>query len=293
MRRVALAVFDLDNTLYDWYAAFVPAFYSMVRTAAELLSCKEEILLDELKAVHVKHHDVEHPFSLFETTTVKALAARVGADAAWQLLDPAFHTYNKVRKAQLRLFPGVTESLTELRARDIVLVAYTDSRYFAALGRVHRLGLAPYFAAVYCREKADAATPNRQWDDYGVLVRKVKQLPAGEFKPNPKVLIDIASSQHCDVSEMAYVGDSVSKDVLMAKRAGCFAIWAKYGAHTDPEMYRRLVRISHWTEVDIQREQEYAKLALEIVPDFVCERTVAEVLHVLDGPACQRAFKGT
>ena len=39
MRRVDVAVFDLDNTLYDWYASFIPAFYSMVDVAANLLSC--------------------------------------------------------------------------------------------------------------------------------------------------------------------------------------------------------------------------------------------------------------
>ncbi len=50
MRRVDLAVFDLDNTLYNWYASFLPAFYSMVDVAADLLHCDKELLLTQLKA---------------------------------------------------------------------------------------------------------------------------------------------------------------------------------------------------------------------------------------------------
>jgi len=40
----------------------------------------------------------------------------------------------------------------------------------------------------------------------------------------------------------------------MAKAAGCFAVWAKYGAHTAPAMYERLVRVSHWTPEDVSRK---------------------------------------
>ena len=134
MKRVALAVFDLDNTLYDWYAAFVPAFYAMVDTATGILNCEREQLLDELKVVHVKHQDVEHPFGLFETQVAQALVKKLGSDAVWEKLDPAFHAYNRVRKRELRLFPHTLETLTELRARHIKLIAYTDSKYHSALG---------------------------------------------------------------------------------------------------------------------------------------------------------------
>ncbi len=137
MRRVDLAVFDLDNTLYNWYASFLPAFYSMVDVAADLLHCDKELLLTQLKAVHVRHHDVEHPYALFETEIAQKHVNANGAEHVWRLLDPAFHAFNKVRKNELRLFPDVRETLDELKSRGIKLVAFTDSKYFAA-GRSHR-----------------------------------------------------------------------------------------------------------------------------------------------------------
>src|SRR5258706_8504835 len=105
MRRVDLAVFDLDNTLYDWYASFLPAFYSMVDVAVSILKCDREHLLDELRLVHVKHHDVEHPFSLLETETVQEISRWHGPAEARRILDPAFHAFNKARKDNLALFP--------------------------------------------------------------------------------------------------------------------------------------------------------------------------------------------
>src|ERR1700722_8266593 len=145
MRRVDLAIFDLDNTLYDWYASFLPAFYSMVDVAVSILKCDREVLLDELRTVHVRHHDVEHPFSLIETETVQEISRRHGPAEVRRILDPAFHAFNKVRKNNLALFPDVRSTLDELRSRRIKLVAFTDSSYFAALRRIRQLDLVNMF----------------------------------------------------------------------------------------------------------------------------------------------------
>jgi hypothetical protein len=77
--------------------------------------------------------------------------------------------------------------------------------------------------------------------------------------------------------------DSLSRDVLMAKRAHCYAIWAKYGAHTDVQMYERLIRISHWTAEDILNEKNYAREAKNYSPDFTCQRSIAEIRTLLPG----------
>lgn len=46
----------------------------------------------------------------------------------------------------------------------------------------------------------------------------------------PRVLKDIVQRERTNMTATAYIGDSLAKDVLMANRAGCFAIWAKYGS---------------------------------------------------------------
>ncbi|MBT1514364.1 HAD family hydrolase [Bradyrhizobium sp. SRL28] len=285
MKRVELAVFDLDNTLYDWYASFLPAFYAMVDVATSILKCDRDALLDELRSVHVKHHDVEHPFSLLETKTVQEFVSQERSSQALQVLDPAFHAFNKTRKENLALFPDVRTTLDELRTRDITLIAFTDSSYFATLHRIRQLGLANVFQHIFCRAKSknDSPFPVRPPPEDN-LIHITTELPADETKPDPRVLFEIARVENKITSSIAYIGDSISRDVLMAKKADCFAIWAKYGVHKDSTMYEKLVRISHWTTEDIQREKNYVAEAEKIKPDFVCERSIGEILTVLDGP---------
>jgi phosphoglycolate phosphatase len=70
----------------------------------------------------------------------------------------------------------------------------------------------------------------------------------------------------------------------MAKRAGCYSVWAKYGVRRDPLMYEKLIRISHWTSEDIARERNFAQEASTINPDFTCEKSLLELLDILEGP---------
>jgi FMN phosphatase YigB (HAD superfamily) len=289
MKTVDLAVFDLDNTLYDWYASFLPAFYSMVDVATSILACDRDVLLDELRMVHVKHHDVEHPFSLLETETVQALIRRSDVAEVSRMLDPAFHAFNKARKENLLLFPGVRSTLDELRAREISLVAFTDSTYFATLRRIRQLGLVSVFQHVFCRAKSGSMPPFPTTEANDGLNAITTELPANEAKPDPRVLLDIARIENTNPKSVAYIGDSISKDVLMAKNAGCFSIWAKYGVRRDPAMYERLVRISHWTDHDIKRERDFAAEAAKIDADFVCEKSISEILTVLAGPGSRSA----
>jgi FMN phosphatase YigB (HAD superfamily) len=285
MKKVDLAVFDLDNTLYDWYASFLPAFYSMVDVAVSILKCDREILLDELRAVHIEHHDVEHPFSLLETRIVQEFSRQSNPAEARRILDPAFHAFNKARKNNLVLFPEVRSTLNQLRSRDIRLVAFTDSSYFAALRRIRQLDLADVFERIFCRAKSGSNAPFLGEAPTDNLTAITTELPADETKPDPAVLMDIAKTEETTPSSIAYIGDSISKDVLMARRAGCFAVWAKYGVRRDPAMYEMLIRISHWTDAEIARERDFAQEASMIEPDFTCEKSIIELLTILDGPS--------
>jgi FMN phosphatase YigB (HAD superfamily) len=281
-RRFSLLIFDLDNTLYDWYSAFLPAFYEMATVAANALECDRELLLDQLQQVHIKHRDVEHPFSLLETDIVKRMLEENNTDIVMNIVDPAFHAFNRKRKENLRLYPGVLETMNTLRDSDIRLIAYTDSKYYAAWGRICRLGLEDIFETVYCREKGLSHGSKRlNASGSNPPPGRVVELPSHEAKPNPRILSDIVEAQEVPMSCAAYIGDSLTKDVLMAKRAQCFAVWAKYGAHTDRAMYDRLARISHWNPKDIERERNYAEEAKSIKPDFICEHSITEILEAV------------
>ena len=58
----------------------------------------------------------------------------------------------------------------------------------------------------------------------------VRAIPRSERKPNPALLLDICSREGVRPADALYVGDSLTRDISMAKRAGVRAVWHAYGA---------------------------------------------------------------
>ena len=283
-KQIRLLVCDLDNTLYDWFAFFVPSFYAMVDKAVQVTECDREILLDDLREVHQRHHDSEHPFSLLETDTIRRLFPDSTKRQIAEALDSAFHAYNSKRKENLKLHRGVKRTLEILERSDIRLVAHTESKLYPVVDRLRRFDLARYFSRIYCRERSLSDHPfpenSARWlEDFPM--EKVVELSKHQSKPSIDVLLEICSKEGFEPREAAYIGDSMARDILMAKGAGVFAIWAAYGADHDPDQYARLVRITHWTKEDVDREIELKEAARKVAPDFVADDSFADILQVI------------
>ena len=276
-------VCDLDNTLYDWVSYFVPSLYALTEKAAVILGVSEDQLLDDLREVHQYHSDSEHPFALLETKSVLNRFGEENHAVAYKELNDAFYAFNQMRKRELRLFPDVKSVLAAIKLSGVRVIAHTESRFFAAADRVHRLGLTETFERIYCREEAQTKHPDSASAAEWLRRRDVKRfvkLPADDVKPDARVLMDICSAERTHAGSVVYFGDSIAKDMMMAKKAGSLAVWAKYGANHDPEMYSRLVRISHWTAADVEREKRFRLEARRVDPDFVCEKSIRELLDL-------------
>lgn len=274
--RIKLIVCDLDNTLYDWVSFFVPSLYLMIDQAVGIMSCDKEQLLDDLKNIHQHYHNSEHPYSLLETRTYKNWALEHG-DSARELIDPAFHAFNSSRKRLLQLYPTVFATLDIIRNAKVAIVAYSDSGFYAVLDRVKRLGIHGKFDRIYCSPRADESYSQVRSSDHW-LDDKIIELPPNGKKPSTSILKRICSNQGVAPSQAMYVGDSLVKDIWMASQAGLISVWAKYGTTFDRDLYQKLVRISHWTPEDIQREADYSTAAGEVSPDFICENSFSEIL---------------
>lgn len=280
-----MLVCDLDNTLYDWVSYFVPAFYAMVEEAVRILNCDRDRLLDDFRDVHRQHHDSEHPFSLLETQTVKEIFAGQSRKDIAKELDPAFHAFNSIRKRNLQLYPGVREGLEKLSHSGVILVAHTESKLYAVVDRLMRLELTEYFQSIYCRERSNSLHPDpdsgNRWLEKFPL-SKIIELSHHQRKPDPAVLLEICQKENMLPEDTAYVGDSIARDILMAKTAGVFAIWAKYGTFHKFEEYQKLVRVSHWTEQDVARERELNERAKGIKPEYVLECTFGDIAQAVE-----------
>ena len=283
-RSFKLLVCDLDNTLYDWVSYFVPSFYAMVDKVLELTDWDREHLLDEFQQVHEKHHDSEHPFALLETASVKAMFPDGNLKAAKDHFDEAFHAFNSMRKKTLVPFPNVHETLNMLLSTEMTIVAHTESKLHAVVDRLRRLDLIKYFDKVFCRERGESNHPDRNaaegWFE-GFPMERVVELSHHQRKPDPTLLREICDTMGFTPSNTVYVGDSIAHDIMMAKEAGVFAIWAAYGTERDLKEWEKLVRITHWTPKDVTREKQLREAAQEFKPDFVAESSFSEILQPL------------
>lgn len=275
--KLELLVLDLDNTLYDWVSYFVSSFYSMVTEASKITGIEKEVLLDDLREVHRHYHDSEHPFSLLEATSVTKKYSNLSRSEKAEVLDPAFYAFNKSRLANLELFPDVVPTLEHFSSNGVQIVAYTDSKLFGVYDRLNRLGIMQFFSSIYCREN-ESIHPNPKRAI--ALAREIKSVPAVLLekvsrKPDPEILLQILRRFDVEIHNAAYVGDSLTRDVVMASDARVTSVWAKYGSNVSSDNYAKLVRVSHWTKEEVLRESELKERNVQ--PDIVLEESFSEL----------------
>ncbi|MEK6303657.1 MAG: HAD family hydrolase [Acidobacteriota bacterium] len=277
--RIQLLVTDLDNTLYDWVSSFVPAFYGMVDVAAQILRVDREELLDDLKAVHQRYHNSEQPFALLETHIVERRYPRATRLERKRLLAPAFDAFNELRRQNLRLYPEVRETLHTIRDRGCGVIGYTEAVVENSLYRLCLLGLLEEIQLLYVpKSRADEGHPDPARQRILEQHReKVRLLPDGHRKPDPHVLKQICEDRGVPVEEALYVGDSMTRDVAMAKAAGVHAAWARYGSALNPNDWNKLVRVTHWTAEDVAREMRLKEEYRDVRPDVEID-SFAELL---------------
>jgi phosphoglycolate phosphatase-like HAD superfamily hydrolase len=298
MRRpiVDVVVTDLDNTLYDWFEFWHKSFGALLARLAEESGVPREVLLREIKLVHERHQTSEYAFLIQELPSLQRL--HPGGDLV-RIYDEAIHEYRRARKAHLRLYPGVQQTLEILKREGTLLVGYTESMAFYSASRVRALGLDGILDYLY--SPADHSLPPglrreeiRMYpsERYGLERTEHRFTPPGEVKPNPEVLLDILAEVGGSLETSLYVGDSLLKDVLMAQEAGVADVYARYGTAHAREEYELLRAVTHWTQAQVEREKLASSRTVR--PTFTLEESFGEILDLFqpvafDRPALVRA----
>jgi FMN phosphatase YigB (HAD superfamily) len=259
----SLLITDLDNTLWDWFDIWYRSFTALLAEVVRKSGVPQDTLEGEIRAVHQKHRTSEYALLLQELPSLQAL--HPGEDIP-KLYNDAVHAHRSARKAAAKLYPGVQETLEQVRAAGAVVVGYTESMAFYTSDRLRRTGLDHVLDVLYSAPDHDfpaGLTPAqlRKYEDgHYEFDRTVhKHTPKGKIKPDPELLAKIVADMGARPSEVVYVGDSLMKDVSMARAVGVIDVWAKYGESHRREGYDLLRRVSHWTLADVEREKNLKK----------------------------------
>ena len=290
---IRLVICDLDNTLYDWVGYFVPAFDAMVAELVGATGTSEEKLLESFRRVHQRRGTSEYALAVAELDVLAEVDASLDLRERLEKHSAALAAFREHRRRGLHLYPDVRRTLETLRHADKAVVAHTDAMGIYARTRLRQLGIEYLFDGLWAL--SDHELPGELHHDEVRRLLEVesdtlrelcgRDVSAAESKPNPAVVHEILHSFGVAPNEALYVGDSLTKDVLVAQRAGVADVYAAYGRAHERAQYQRLVDITHWTEADVRRERELRQP--DVQPTYVVER-FSDILHIvaeLDGGA--------
>lgn len=275
-----LLITDLDNTLYDWVTFFAKSFSAMIDEVVRISKIDREVLLDGFRDVHRRHGNSEYPFAILEVECLREMYNEPTELLA--AMDHALHEFNRMRKKTLHLYPTVQETLVALTRRGVRVVGHTEAIGANAHFRLRKLGIVDLFEKLYVLHGAISPHPKGEPAEPSAPPHLIEQVPLAERKPNPRLLLDICRRMNVSAEEAVYVGDSQARDISMAVDAGVTAVWAAYGTKYNKTDWEALVRVTHWTDDDVQREQELRKIAGSVQPDVVINR-FADLLGLFPG----------
>jgi FMN phosphatase YigB (HAD superfamily) len=276
-----LLITDLDNTLYDWVTFFARSFSAMVGSLVEDLGFDRDELLDDFHALHQRLGNSEQPFAVLELPCIRERFGPLGRLALKERLEVPLRAFNSERKRTLTLYDSVAETLAALQDSGVTIVGHTESIKANAHYRLAKLGIVDRFRRLYVLDSGYLGHPDpERASEIRPPEGFVHVLPQASRKPNPEVLLEICAREGVAPEDAWYVGDSLTRDISMAKAAGVTSVWARYGTCYDSGLWDILVRVSHWSEEDIRREAELKKRHGTVQPDFTID-SFDELIQIL------------
>ncbi|MCD9507384.1 HAD family hydrolase [Photobacterium phosphoreum] len=265
-----LLITDLDNTLYDWVTFYSQSFEVMALALSKRINVPLDTILSEYKEVHQRFGNTEKPFATLELPSVIKYFNCTDKEYLQKELTSVFGAFSAKRKETLKLYPNVRKTLEILKDNGVKIVGHTEALEFNSLYRIDKLNILEFFDHLYTLEDNNSIHPNpKKVMSIPVKDDFIVKLPLKDSKPNPELLKYICSKEGVRIEDAIYVGDSLTKDISMAKEVGMTAVWANYGRNFSPDCWKILVQITHWTKKDVLREEELKKAFGNVKPDFI------------------------
>jgi phosphoglycolate phosphatase len=281
--KASVLITDLDNTLYDWFAVWYQSFRAMLTSLVEDSGIPEETLIREIKEIHQRHGTSEYLRLISEIPSLKLKHTNENTSVIYA---NAISKYAESRDKTLSLFPSVLETLKAIKNQGTLIVGYTESQAFYSEFRIKYLKLDGIFDFLYSPEGHEI--PESDGDeqyffplgDSGLKHTKHHHTPHGEIKPNSDILLSIINDLGASSEDAIYIGDSLTKDIAMAKSASVRDVLAQYGVAPDNKEYELLRDVTHWTEAAVETEKNTTQK--EVAPSISLRNSFSELLDYFD-----------
>ena len=286
--QVGLLVLDLDNTVWDWFDAWFKSFSALLEGLQRDTGLSLETLKNEMRTVHQNRGTTEYSLLLDELPSLQPF---LGNQTVRERFDNALHEQNSKRKHETRLYPGVMTTLQHVKARGVKIIAYTESLSYWTEWRIKLTGLDGVIDFLYSSPDHDfpagvtaKSIRTLPKGEYGLKTTQHRHVPRGVSKPDPRILEEIIAEHGEGSQGVAYVGDSLMKDIAMAQTVGVFDVHAAYGEAFRRKEYSLLQELSHWSDATVKKEQSTRRGA-HPTPTYALKHKFSELLELFDfGP---------
>lgn len=285
MQKVSVLITDIDNTLYDWVDMWYQSFHTLFNQLVIESGTDPDTLEAEINAVFRTYRTLEYRFLIHELPVLRTHCPEANILKKYAHLILA---HRHACESGLRLYPSVWETLVRLKETGCLLIAFTGSKAYYAAQRINVLGLDGLFDYVY--SPPDPALPPAITQEetlhpasalYTLHHSIHRPLAPGRRKPDPEALLAIIQHVQATPDQVIYVGDSLTRDIIMAQQAHVTDIYAEYGRVRPTRAYEFLRRFSHWSTEDLQSEWALNPHD-DIHPTYVLTQTFAEILTCFD-----------
>jgi phosphoglycolate phosphatase len=259
---------DLDNTLYNWVDYYVPCFLAMVAELSRITQIEVGEIKRAFKRVHERHRTSEYSFAIEELDVLTPRDQGLTRRQILSKYDTAINAFRLSRKQTLRLYPDVLPTLQALQGEGVKIIAVTESLEFHATRRLRQLGIEDFFTAIVCHPDhgVPAGATMEDFRFYREPERYITSIPTvvrpseGVRKPDIRFLAPLLDCLSISPKDAIYVGDSLTKDVLMAQRVGLNDVYAAYGKVVEARNYAELLNITYWTDQDFAKDRELSQI---------------------------------
>lgn len=254
--RTKLVITDVDGTLSSFWDYFVPAIRDFLRDVSQRLNVPVSELAQDIGHIIERRGTHEYPWLLEETSFAWKHFGSKPDVFINDFVKPFWEALDNNRAKYLRPFPNVLETLAELKRQGIQVVALSDAPDYMASTRNKQIfdGL---LDAVYALETVEPGEKDvyqpislkygrervRTLRAAADTKTKVHVLPQTHEKPCPAGLDRVLKDFGVFPQEALFIGDSLSKDGMVAASRGIRFVWAHYGHHV-PAEYEEIVHYS-------------------------------------------------
>lgn len=257
LAKTKLVITDVDGTMASFWDYFVPAIRDFMREMSGRSKKSLHELAQDIGHVIERRGTHEYPWLLEETEFAWSYYVEEPDEFIESFVKPFWQAVDENRTKYLRPYPKVLETLSELKARGIKVVALSDAPEYMARVRNKQIfdGLLDAVYSLETKEPDEGdmyqpiefthgrARVNKLRADTADLTTPLHILPQSYEKPCTHGIDRVLADFDVYPAEVVFIGDSLNKDGLVAASRGIRFVWAHYGI-TLPAEYEELVNHS-------------------------------------------------